>query len=91
MTNIKNSWTINEYYAVKDELSQMFLTPALFSSEEEAKRAFKTQINTITLWKENSSDFSLYRVGTWNTETGELTSKIEKIINGRSVLNWNKD
>lgn len=76
-----------ELYAVKDELSQMFLAPTTFNSEEEAKRMFKTQINTINLWKENSSDFSLFRIGTWNNETGELISNIEKIINGRSVLN----
>lgn len=78
---------ISELYAVKDELTQMFLTPTHFNSEDEAKRQFKSQINTIPLWKDNSSDFSLYRVGTYNNETGELTSNIEKIINGRSVLN----
>jgi len=74
-------------YAVKDELSQNFLTPAHFNSEEEAKRQFKSQINNIPLWKDNPSDFSLYKVGTWDTETGIIESALEKIINGRSVLN----
>lgn len=78
---------ITELYAVKDELTQMYLQPAHFNSEDEAKRQFKSQINTIPLWKDNSSDFSLFRIGTYNNETGELTSNIEKIINGRSVLN----
>lgn len=74
-------------YAVKDELTQTFLTPAYFNTEDEAKRMFKTQVNNIDLWKDNSSDFSLYKVGTWDNETGTLIPIIEKIISGRSVLN----
>lgn len=78
---------ITTLYAVKDELTQTFLKPAHFDTEEEAKRMFKSQINNIELWKDNSSDFSLYKVGTWDNETGTLIPIIEKIINGRSVLN----
>lgn len=78
---------ITELYSVKDELTQTYLQPAYFNSEAEAKRMFKTQINNIDLWKDNSSDYSLYKVGTWDNETGTLIPIQEKIINGRSVLN----
>lgn len=76
---------ILEFYAVKDELAGKFLSPTLMNSEPEAKRQFKAQINNIDIWKDNPSDFSLFRLGTFNTETGELTSNIEKLVGGRSV------
>ena len=74
-------------YSVKDELSNEFMQPALISNDDLAKRQFKTQVNTITLWKENASDYSLYKIGSFNNETGEIIPKIEKIAGGRSVLN----
>lgn len=76
---------ILNYYAVKDELANKFLAPTLMNADEIAIRQFKTQINNIELWKDNSADFSLYRLGTWDDETGILTSSIEKLVGGRSV------
>ena len=75
-----------EFYAVKDELSQTFLSPVLMNSEAEAKRQFKSQINNIPIWKDNPSDFSLYCLGSFNQETGELIGSPTKIVGGRSVL-----
>lgn len=78
---------ILDFYAVKDELANRFLSPNLMNNEELAKRQFKTQINNIELWKDNASDFSLFKLGTFNDETGEIIYKPEKIVGGRSVLN----
>lgn len=75
-----------EFYCVKDELANEFLLPGLFKDENLAKRSFKTEINTNPLWKDNSSDFSLFRLGTFDNETGEIKSHVEKIIGGRSVV-----
>lgn len=74
-----------KFFAVKDELANRFLAPTLMSSEAEAKRQFKSQINNIPMWKDNPSDFSLFALGEFNDETGELTSKVEKLAGGRSV------
>ena len=57
------------------------------NNEDLAKRQFKSQINNIQLWKDNPSDFSLWRLGKFNDETGEILYKPEKIVGGRSVLN----
>ncbi len=73
------------YYAVKDELANRFLAPTLIKSDELALRQFRSQINNIELWKDNPSDFSLYRLGEWDDETGILVSSIEKLAGGRSV------
>lgn len=71
--------------AVKDELTNTFLQPTFGENEDALLRIFKTQINTIPIWKDNASDFSLYRLGYFNQETGEITSDIAKITSGHSV------
>lgn len=74
-------------YAVKDELSNEFMIPTIIKNDEMAKRQFKTQVNTIDLWRENPSDYSLFKLGTFNDETGIIESSLEKVVGGRSVVN----
>ena len=77
-----------EFYAVKDETANRFMTPSLIMSENEAKRAFKSQVNNIQIWKDNPEDFSLYKLGNFDEETGTIIGiKPEKIVGGRSVVN----
>lgn len=75
-----------EMYSVKDELTNRFNAPIMMLNDDEAKRAFKSQVNNIQIWKDNPSDFSLYKVGTFCEETGEIIYKPEKLAGGRSVL-----
>lgn len=75
------------FYVVKDELTNRFLAPQFFNMEEEAKRWFKTQVNNIPLWKDNSSDYSLYKSATFDDETGTVIGITpEKIIGGRACV-----
>ena len=78
---------IYSIYAVKDELATRYKFPNYYLSKEEAIRDFKTQLNNTTLWKDNPGDFSLYRLGEYNDETGIYKSELELICGGRSVLN----
>lgn len=79
---------INTAYSVKDTLTNKFNGLVFFLSEEEAKRTFKTQVNSIDIWKDNPADFELWYVGTFDDETGMLSSQdMTKVCNGRSVLN----
>lgn len=73
-------------YSVKDELTDTFMQPIFHESDLEVGRIFEYQINNTPIWKSNPADFSLYKLGTFNEETGEFNSKIEKIAGGRSVL-----
>lgn len=72
--------------AVKDELTETFLQPQFGENKDALLRIFSHQINTIPLWKENASDFSLYSLGTFDESTGMFTSSITKIISGHAVL-----
>ena len=75
-------------YTVKDELTNKHMEPCFIYDEKEALRLFKHQINNIPLWKDNSSDYSLYKIGTFDQSSGTIIGiQPEKIIGGRSVLN----
>ena len=73
-------------YAIKDDLRNMFHTPEYIKTEVEAARYFKTAINNNEQLKYNCSDFSLWKLGTFDDETGVYVSEISKEMNGRSVL-----
>lgn len=77
---------ITPMYAVKDELSGIFLSPVMMRNDNEALRAFKSQVNHTDIWKDNPGDFGLYRVGEYNDATGEIEPEFEKIASGRSVI-----
>lgn len=72
--------------AVKDELTQSFLEPTFVGEIKEAERLFQYQINNIPLWKDNASDYSLYYLGSFDQETGYISSSLEKITSGHTVL-----
>lgn len=72
--------------SVKDELTGTFLQPTFGENIDALKRIFTTQINTIAIWKENASDFSLYQLGYFDQETGEIIPEVIKLVSGHSVL-----
>ena len=72
--------------AVKDELTGVFLQPNFGTNTEEMIRLFRYQIRNTPLWKSNASDFSLYKLATYNQETGEIIPSFEKLINGRAMI-----
>ena len=72
--------------AVFDNLAESFLQPTFIESEEQAIRLFTHQINNIPLWKDNSTDFELYKLGEYDAENGMLVSDLHKIMKGASVV-----
>lgn len=78
-------------YAVKDELNEEFMNPMFVQenghSEDVARRNFATNVNEIPIWRSNPSDWSLYKLGEFESTTGIFTScKPDKIVGGRAVL-----
>ena len=73
------------FYAVKDLMTERYMSPALSESDEVATRQFKSNINHINLWKDNPQDFDLWRLGTYDDETGEILYDPHKVVNGRSA------
>lgn len=71
--------------AVKDELTNTYLQPTFGDNLDALTRIFKTQINTLPIWKDNPTDFSLYMLGHFDQETGEIIPDIKKITSGHSV------
>lgn len=77
-------------YSVKDEMTGKFMNPMLIEQDDNADnlaiRQFKSNLNNITLWKDNPNDFSLYLTGVFDDETGSESTPLNKIVSGRSVL-----
>ena len=84
---------MNKFFivAVKDELTGSFLQPTFGETIAELERIFKYQINNIDLWRCNSSDYTLYKLGVYDQETGEIISNLERLVNGRAVLEQKKE
>lgn len=69
---------IMEMYSIKDELNG-YTTPIPMQSEEIAKRYFKDQYLGNPTVKNSPEDFSIWHMGTFDTETGEYTQTKQSI------------
>ncbi|MCF0231141.1 MAG: hypothetical protein HUJ63_02465 [Enterococcus sp.] len=65
--------------SIKDELSG-FVPPYWTGSEMEAKRDFMTKIDNTPLMRNHKKDFSVWKVGEYDTDTGEITETNVKLI-----------
>ena len=73
-------------YAVKDELTGLFLQPIFIQSEGEALRVFEHMINTNGIWKDNPGQFNLYKLGTFNEKTGLGDYNDPEMIQGGTAV-----
>lgn len=72
---------ILKMYAIKDELNG-FTSPIPFMSEELVKRYMKDQYFGNTTIKNSPKDFSIWEVGTWDTESGTFVG----VPNGNKLV-----
>lgn len=74
-------------YAIKDRLVGKFLAPFYAETNAEAVRFFKSQLNNITLWKDNSKDFELYYLASFDEAKGLYYNmeEIELVAAGDNV------
>lgn len=80
---------IYEMYSIKDRLNG-YTTPIPMLSEELAKRYFKDQILGNPTLKNTPDDFTLEKVGIFDTSTGEFTQpNIEIIERGAAYVTSN--
>lgn len=84
----KDEITKNMFYivAVKDELTNTFLQPTFGENLEALIRIFKTQINTLPIWKDNPTDFSLYMIGHFDQNSGIMIPELKKLMSGHTVI-----
>lgn len=70
-------------YSIRD-LKSNFAPPITISNNEVAKRWFGTRVNEDITMKFEPSDFDLYKVGEFDTETGEVMPiQKELLCNGK--------
>lgn len=79
---------INNLYAIKDEKAMNMYQPFLMNNDNLAIRGFQTLVNDhgksdISMY---TADFDLFKLGTFNNETGEIISKVEFLCNGANFV-----
>lgn len=76
-------------YSFRDKYTQ-FAHPAIDENDMAAKRNFAYMVNNNPgVMNFEPSDFDFYRIGTFDSKTGEIrpVSPIEFICNGQEVFN----
>ena len=68
-------------YAIKDELNG-FAPPIPMANVEVAKRYFREMLQGNNTMKIEPKDFSIWAMGTFNTETGEMTTEVNLLERG---------
>lgn len=78
-------------YSLKDRKSG-YANPYLLQNDEIAIRDLKTAVNDekANVINKFPEDFELTRIGEFDTETGEIVSKVEFIINARELKDIKK-
>lgn len=72
-----------EMYSIKDRL-QKFIPPVPMSNEDVAQRWFKEMMHENITMRMTPEDFSLWKLGTWDSDTGEWIGDIKEVIyNGK--------
>ena len=62
---------IYNMYAIKDELNGFYF-PVHYPNDETAKRAFLMQCNENEIIKTSPTDFSLWRIGEYQSDNGTV-------------------
>lgn len=80
-------------YALRDAAAHAFLAPALNSSDESARRDLARTVasDTTGMIGFKPSDFDLYRIGTYDSETGLLSplSPVVLVVNAAALVGEN--
>lgn len=63
-----------EMYSIKDELSG-YSTPIPIQNEEMAIRYFKSQLENAPIMQTEPKDFSIWKMGKFDNETGEYITE----------------
>lgn len=72
-------------YAIKDELSG-FTPPVVCKDKENAIRYFRYRVSTEEMMKMNPEDFSIWEVGSMDTDKGTLVGTGEPILVERAQV-----
>jgi hypothetical protein len=80
-------------FALCDTKSNIFHKPFIDESVASAMRGFEILVNDpkSTLVNQFPDDYSLFCVGSFSKETGVLTSKLDNLGSGRTVLRKGPD
>lgn len=77
-----------DYYAIRDNLANAFMTPVLFDNENVALRWFTDVVNSKEenqVIYNNPQDFELWKLGAFDNISGNIVGNLDKLATGLSV------
>lgn len=76
-------------YSIKDTLGQVWYMPSYFPNDDTAKRMFGDLcLDKETPLGQHPTDYVLFKIGTWDDSTGELSGQVPEVIaHGHSIGN----
>lgn len=77
-----------DYFAIRDNLANAFMTPVLFDNENMALRWFTGVVNSKEqneVIYNNPGDFELWKIGAYDNVSGNIVGNLEKLATGLSV------
>lgn len=77
-----------DYFAIRDNLANAFMTPVLFDNENMAIRWFTGVVNSKEqneVIYNNPGDFELWKIGAFDFTTGNIVGNLDKLATGLSV------
>lgn len=70
---------IMKLFTIRDRMTE-FGFPIPVENEQSAKRYFRSKVSNEPMLKDNPEDFSLWYIGTFDTEKGTINAVAEPII-----------
>ena len=73
-------------YSVYDEKAGAYLPPFYMQNDAVAVRAFRNSVQDEEHnFHKNAEDYTLFRLGAWDDNTGETVEEIEAVASGRHL------
>lgn len=92
---IKSSRRLSGLYSLYDVKAGVYNSPVLFRNDDEALRVMSDSLSSsnMSLVSSHPEDFSLFRIGHFDDETGEilLPAKICKVCDVCSLVSHSKE
>lgn len=79
---------LKSLYTIYDQKTREYLHPFMSINEDTAKRDFYNTMSQIPNMSQHPQDFALYQIGSFETDSGEITSQtpVQFLINGIDCL-----
>lgn len=75
-----------QVYSIFDNAFCAYMQPSYYPTKLVAIREFSDQVNKSEKLKEHAADYSLFKLGEFDDESGQFVNDLEKVANALEFL-----